>query len=181
MLSTVHVNDWVRHQKLQLVGRVVDKPIQMKARTAWVPVWVNDDAGAAVEWKLDLLEITEPPSAAVNDKATEAVSPALSNDEASAQFETTELYWDCECEVDFIHPKNLERCEVCGAQASEMPDARVNEVRAAGLPMRCVGEDGTCENAATRKFDKPTWFASDGLPVFIGYCAEHYRKMGAEE
>lgn len=48
---------------------------------------------------------------------------------------TTELYWDCECEVNFIHSKSEPECPVCGRTSDEQPDSIVGEVLAAGLPL----------------------------------------------
>lgn len=53
---------------------------------------------------------------------------------------TTEKYWDCECEKNYIHPKtqnrcHIDRCHICGAIAEEQPDSRVNEVLKQGFPL----------------------------------------------
>jgi len=48
---------------------------------------------------------------------------------------TTEKYWDCECEHNFIHPKTQSKCSICGALAEEQPDSRINEVLMLGLPI----------------------------------------------
>lgn len=49
--------------------------------------------------------------------------------------QTTEKYWDCECEKDYIHPKTQDKCTICGALAEEQPDSRVNEVLEQGFPI----------------------------------------------
>ncbi|MBI1793442.1 MAG: hypothetical protein HYR70_04540 [Chloroflexi bacterium] len=41
---------------------------------------------------------------------------------------TTPLFWDCECERDYIHACLEEACPVCKAAQEESPDARVDEV-----------------------------------------------------
>ncbi len=41
---------------------------------------------------------------------------------------TTEFFWDCECETNYIHPKTQKVCFDCNAIASEQPDSRVDEV-----------------------------------------------------
>ena len=51
------------------------------------------------------------------------------------EIETTEKYWDCECENNFIHSKTQTQCNICGATAEEQPDSRVNEVLMQGLPL----------------------------------------------
>ena len=41
---------------------------------------------------------------------------------------TTEKYWDCECEHDYIHPKNELNCPICHTLKNEQPDSHINEV-----------------------------------------------------
>ena len=43
-------------------------------------------------------------------------------------FYTTPLFWDCECEENYIHALIEENCPACGAAREEAPDARVHEV-----------------------------------------------------
>ena len=43
--------------------------------------------------------------------------------------ELTEDYWDCECVLNFIHPKKEESCQTCKARRDEQPDSRVKEVQ----------------------------------------------------
>ena len=40
----------------------------------------------------------------------------------------TPLFWDCECEDDYIHPASEPTCFRCHFQREESPDARVLEV-----------------------------------------------------
>jgi len=43
--------------------------------------------------------------------------------------ETTPDYWDCDCEVNYIHKKtNTLECSFCQSSQEEQPDSRVNEV-----------------------------------------------------
>jgi len=43
--------------------------------------------------------------------------------------ETTELFWDCECDEHYIHPKTETFCAVCYASYSaDMPDSMNDEV-----------------------------------------------------
>jgi len=51
------------------------------------------------------------------------IKPAVSH-----TVETTEKFWDCECDIDFIHPKIEINCSKCGAIADDQPDSRVMEV-----------------------------------------------------
>lgn len=48
---------------------------------------------------------------------------------------TTEEYWDCECEKDYIHSRFDRKCPKCGARREDQPNARVVEVLSAGLTM----------------------------------------------
>ena len=42
---------------------------------------------------------------------------------------TNPNYWDCECDVDYIHLKvNNTDCLRCGAVSDEQPDSRIDEV-----------------------------------------------------
>ena len=43
-------------------------------------------------------------------------------------FWTTRLFWDCECEKDYINSKVLPFCPWCAVEADEQPDSRVTEV-----------------------------------------------------
>jgi len=52
------------------------------------------------------------------------------------EIETTDQYWDCECEKKYIHPKAQKMCTRCGVERDEQPDSRVNEVLALGLLIR---------------------------------------------
>lgn len=44
-------------------------------------------------------------------------------------FKTDPLYWECECEWRYVHPKEIQSCPVCRARAADMPDARVSDVK----------------------------------------------------
>jgi hypothetical protein len=41
---------------------------------------------------------------------------------------TTPLFWDCECDDNYIHPVNEVDCLFCGIKNEDAPDARLNEV-----------------------------------------------------
>ena len=41
---------------------------------------------------------------------------------------TTEAYWDCECDENYIHSKEVTQCNVCGAVREDQPESRVKEV-----------------------------------------------------
>ncbi len=42
---------------------------------------------------------------------------------------TVTTHWDCECEINYIHPKSEKVCEVCGIGKDWRPDSRPNEMR----------------------------------------------------
>jgi len=44
------------------------------------------------------------------------------------KFYTTPLFWDCECERNFIHACVEDVCLVCEVAQTESPNARVDEV-----------------------------------------------------
>lgn len=44
-------------------------------------------------------------------------------------FETTEAFWDCECNSDYIHRASESKCHKCGCYRDECPDSRVEEVK----------------------------------------------------
>lgn len=56
------------------------------------------------------------------------------------QFETTEHFWDCECETNYIHPKCVSVCPRCGAYQEERPDSRTNEVFASLMAVPICSE-----------------------------------------
>ena len=39
-------------------------------------------------------------------------------------------YWDCECDDYYIHSKDADKCEMCGAVRDEMPDSHQSEIEA---------------------------------------------------
>jgi hypothetical protein len=43
---------------------------------------------------------------------------------------TTQYFWDCECEKDYIRHKTEKNCPLCGAIREEQPDSIVKEVLA---------------------------------------------------
>ena len=54
-------------------------------------------------------------------------------------FFTTPLFWDCECEYDYVHPCTEQLCPVCKTERDSGPDSRVDEVfRSKGLDKRLV-------------------------------------------
>ena len=72
----------------------------------------------------------------------EAVEAALSYDgDANPYFITTHLYWDCECEDDYIRASGSGPCPRCGCEQDEMPDSRINEMLAVGIVLDWLHPD----------------------------------------
>jgi len=46
---------------------------------------------------------------------------------------TTELYWDCECETNYIHSAEEDYCPICDCFKDEQPDSRIDEILRQGL------------------------------------------------
>lgn len=91
---------------------------------------------------------------------------------------TTDNFWDCECEENYIHFKTETKCNKCGVFAEDMPDSRIVEVKEyfekqipdsiivgyyQGYPIWYDTVNGNL------------WF-SDGEGAEIGF-AEHYKKI----
>jgi len=41
---------------------------------------------------------------------------------------TTDAYWDCECESQYIHPSKYDVCLACDTRRDEQPDSLISEV-----------------------------------------------------
>ena len=46
----------------------------------------------------------------------------------ASRIPTTDKYWDCECQADYIQPASNKFCECCGTSKSDCPSSRINEV-----------------------------------------------------
>lgn len=57
-----------------------------------------------------------------------AIAQALSFPD-TPYFITTNLYWDCECPANYIHPAAMNMCEDCGAFRDESPDSSLTELK----------------------------------------------------
>jgi len=44
------------------------------------------------------------------------------------EFQTTQLFWDCECNENYIHHCTDKVCNNCGCEQNESPDSRLNEI-----------------------------------------------------
>ena len=69
----------------------------------------------------------------VGQVTTDDVTLALAYAGPGDYFITTGLYWECECEADYFHSRDVLMCERCGAFADDCADARIHELRAAGI------------------------------------------------
>lgn len=85
---------------------------------------------------------------------------------------TTDKYWDCECEKDFIHPKEIGSCPDCGSLKDEQPDSHVKEVlelgfnvpdnmkKSALFTIKSLGLEWLKKNVSPTEWKKDLW---DGL------------------
>ena len=48
---------------------------------------------------------------------------------------TTDKYWDCNCEDNYIQSTKTKKCDLCGACEYEQPSSITDEVIKAGLPL----------------------------------------------
>ena len=87
--------------------------------------YVNENREVLVAERLGLDEIYRRHALGAGG-SDYAVEKAL--DDESEVFATTPLYWDCECEQDYIRASSLSVCAVCGAYAEDSADSRINEV-----------------------------------------------------
>ena len=49
----------------------------------------------------------------------------------------SEDYWDCECDIDYIHSNEETACIKCGALREEQPPAREREVKKIEVSVKC--------------------------------------------
>ena len=57
----------------------------------------------------------------------------LALDKTEPYFITTNLYWDCNCETDYIRPREMLSCEECGQVQEDAPDSRIADMKAVGI------------------------------------------------
>lgn len=62
--------------------------------------------------------------------------------------ELTDVYWDCECEKDYIHLRSQESCPVCKAEQGDQPNSRVSEVLKNGFVITEQGSETTAKKLA---------------------------------
>ena len=74
-----------------------------------------------------------------NPVQPDAIAKAL--DPGNHYFITTSLYWECECDTNFIRSAQMNMCENCGAMKDECPDARIGDVRQHGVHVPLTAPD----------------------------------------
>jgi len=57
------------------------------------------------------------------------------HDPQNGGFFTTALFWECECEEDYLHTFTQPECPACEAKRDESPDARLAEVLRCGAKL----------------------------------------------
>jgi hypothetical protein len=82
--------------------------------------------------------------------------------EAHGGFYTTPLFWDCECEEDYIHPATQEVCLACNTRREDAPDARVDEVFRYAYEFRLPTELVNAVAAAAEAVDP---VLTEGMPI----------------
>ncbi len=73
-----------------------------------------------------------PPQAPIGDAEIDA---ALDYPNQEDYFITTNRYWDCDCDQDYIRPVEQVECRKCGAEGEDQPDSRINEIAALGIAL----------------------------------------------
>ncbi|MFP4305819.1 MAG: hypothetical protein ACLFQQ_01245 [Desulfococcaceae bacterium] len=89
--------------------------------------------------------------------------------EERGEISTTNQYWDCECEREFIHPIECPECLICGAVKEEQPDSRVNELFEIGFSLQ--GPDMCGGLIFTAKRKGIAWLAKN---IKMGWWPEDY-------
>lgn len=64
----------------------------------------------------------------VNEKASMCDSEHIAPVVRSNATETTKYFWNCECERDYIHPRNTGFCDKCKTRREYQPNSRIDEV-----------------------------------------------------
>ena len=41
---------------------------------------------------------------------------------------TTKFFWDCECPTNYINPRGIPECKLCGATKDNQPDSMLEEL-----------------------------------------------------
>ena len=49
---------------------------------------------------------------------------------------TTEEYWDCDCDENYIHPKSQKWCSICKTRPEDQPDSIIKEVLKHGFKIK---------------------------------------------
>lgn len=50
------------------------------------------------------------------------------NQGLNLKYTLTPDFWDCECQQHFIHYKEINKCNQCGAERENQPDSNVSEI-----------------------------------------------------
>jgi len=76
----------------------------------------------------DTLRITD----AIPDSMMDAVVTVIDTDcyEESLAPSLSQGFWDCECDVGYFRPNNLDKCPDCGTLQEDMPSSHENEIYA---------------------------------------------------
>ena len=76
---------------------------------------------------IDKLQIVDP-EIDLGDSFWKILKPITQRIE-NPDVQTTDEYWDCECEEEYIHPAEQPCCTKCGAIRGDCPDSRLAEIK----------------------------------------------------
>ena len=96
---------------------------------------------------------TENPQRPIDEEAI-----ILALDVTEPYFITSNLYWECECQPDFVRPRDMLSCEECGQMREDAPDARIADIKAQGIHIDWTDPDviGTLDEHNTNWRTTPT-------------------------
>lgn len=72
---------------------------------------------------IDLAEIFNIVLNTVVDKAIFALSTSMVDPEYTSD------YWDCNCDVEYIHPSTTQICPACKAERTNQPYSKISELK----------------------------------------------------
>lgn len=96
---------------------------------------------------------------------------------------TTDLYWDCNCDADYIHSKDEPKCRNCGANYAQWPEDYPDSHRAEVI--KYFGSDALLDTSDTDVLveslpKEPIYFVSDeqstapGTPLVPDWCIDEH-------
>ena len=78
--------------------------------------------------KLNLVRCSRCGEFHATDKGCNVRSGHIAPVVRSNATQTTKYFWNCECERDYIHPRNTGFCDKCKTRREYQPNSRIDEV-----------------------------------------------------